>query len=51
MTDIAESIDEVETAIREAVPAARVIYIEPDIYRKPSDANPSTDLFVIRGLD
>lgn len=51
MTDIAESIDEVETAIRDAVPAARVIYIEPDIYRKPSDANPSTDLFVIRGLD
>jgi cation diffusion facilitator family transporter len=51
MTDIAESIDEVETAIREAVPAARVIYIEPDIYRKPGDANPSTDLFVIRGLD
>jgi cation diffusion facilitator family transporter len=51
MTDIAESIDEVETAIREVVPAARVIYIEPDIYRKPSDANPSTDLFVIRGLD
>lgn len=51
MTDIAESIDEVETAIRDAVPAARVIYIEPDIYRKPSDANPSTDLFFIRGLD
>lgn len=51
MADIADSINEVEGAIRSAVPAARVIYIEPDIYRRPSDANPSTDAFVIRGLD
>lgn len=31
--DIAEAIDRAETRIREAVPIARVIYIEPDIYR------------------
>jgi cation diffusion facilitator family transporter len=32
-SDIAEAIDKAETRIREAVPIARVIYIEPDIYR------------------
>jgi cation diffusion facilitator family transporter len=31
--DIAAHIDEAETRIREALPIARVIYIEPDIYR------------------
>ena len=30
---LAEAIDNVEVAIRAAVPEARVIYIEPDIYR------------------
>ncbi|MCW4385943.1 cation diffusion facilitator family transporter [Salinibacterium sp. SYSU T00001] len=51
MTDVADTINEVEKAIREVVPAARVIYIEPDVYRRPSDANPSTDAFFIRGVD
>jgi cation diffusion facilitator family transporter len=31
--DIANAIDAAETRIREAVPIARVIYIEPDIYQ------------------
>ena len=31
--DLARHIDETEVRIREAVPIARVIYIEPDIYR------------------
>lgn len=31
--DIAALIDDVERRMRQAVPAARVIYIEPDIYR------------------
>jgi hypothetical protein len=30
--DLARHIDETETRIREAVPIARVIYIEPDIF-------------------
>jgi hypothetical protein len=30
---LASSIDAVEVSIRAAVPEARVIYIEPDIYR------------------
>ncbi|WP_250035533.1 cation diffusion facilitator family transporter [Paractinoplanes maris] len=31
--ELAQHIDEAESRIREAVPIARVIYIEPDIYR------------------
>lgn len=51
MADVAASINAVEHSIREAVPAARVIYIEPDVYLPPNEANPSTDKFVIRGTD
>lgn len=51
MTDIATDINSLETAIRTAVPIARMIYIEPDIYQGPTDANPSTDAIVIRGAD
>jgi cation diffusion facilitator family transporter len=32
---IASGIDAIESRIREAVPIARVIYIEPDLYRTP----------------
>jgi len=31
--DIAKTIDDAEVMIRKAVPAARVIYLEPDILR------------------
>ena len=34
--ELARQIDETEARIREAVPVARVIYIEPDIYRPRS---------------
>ena len=34
--DIANVIDAAETSIRQAVPAARVIYLEPDIARVPA---------------
>ena len=37
--DLAKHIDETETRIREAVPIARVIYIEPDIYRTRTNAD------------
>ena len=33
MPELAEAIDEVEAAVRAAVPAARVIYLEPDVAR------------------
>ncbi|MEE9609374.1 MAG: cation diffusion facilitator family transporter [Myxococcota bacterium] len=40
---VAATIDEVEAAIRARVPVARVIYLEPDVYRQPAaeaKANP-----------
>jgi cation diffusion facilitator family transporter len=48
-TDLAKAINEVEVAVREAVPLARVIYIEPDIY--VAGSNTSTDAIVIPGHD
>lgn len=48
-TEIAKAINEVEVAVREAVPVARVIYIEPDIY--VAGSNTSTDAIVIPGHD
>ena len=50
LADVAKSIDAVEVAIREAVPIARVIYLEPDVYIE-SKGHPSTDSIVIRGAD
>jgi cation diffusion facilitator family transporter len=34
---IASGIDAIEKRIREAVPTARVIYLEPDLYRTPAE--------------
>ncbi|MBS1673252.1 MAG: cation diffusion facilitator family transporter [Actinobacteria bacterium] len=47
----ADDIDVIEVRIREAVPAARVIYLEPDVYRPALDPTPSTDAFVLRSAD
>jgi len=51
VADVATSIDSVEREIREAEPMARVIYIEPDVYRRPPEAAPPTDTIVIVGND
>jgi cation diffusion facilitator family transporter len=48
-SEVAKIINEVELAVREAVPVARVIYIEPDIY--VAGSNTSTDAIVIQGHD
>lgn len=50
-SDVAAAIDTVETRIREAVPSARAIYIEPDVYVDPDVVNPPTDTIVIKGLE
>ncbi|MGG2462643.1 cation diffusion facilitator family transporter [Streptomyces sp. RGM 3693] len=39
-TEIARAIDAAEARIREAVPIARVIYLEPDIYDEQAAAQP-----------
>lgn len=48
--DLATAINVVEADVRAAVPAARVIYLEPDIYVARGE-NPSTDAIVIRSAD
>ena len=48
--DLAAAIDEVEASVRAAVPQARVIYLEPDIYVQRG-SNPSTDSVVIKASD
>jgi cation diffusion facilitator family transporter len=49
--DAAGDIDEIERRIRQAVPAARVIYLEPDVYRPSLDPEPPTDAFVLKSSD
>ncbi|MGV8885576.1 MAG: cation diffusion facilitator family transporter [Microbacteriaceae bacterium] len=51
LADVAKATNELEAAIRAAVPAARVIYIEPDVYMPPNAANPTTDAIVIKAAD
>ena len=51
LADVANDINELEASIRAAVPIARVIYIEPDVYVQPNEANPATDSFVIKAAD
>ncbi|MGV8877305.1 MAG: cation diffusion facilitator family transporter [Rhodoglobus sp.] len=51
LLDVAASIDSVEQEIRAVEPMARVIYIEPDVYRRPTEAAPPTDAIVIMGND
>jgi cation diffusion facilitator family transporter len=48
-TEIAQIINDVELAVREAVPVARVIYVEPDIY--VAGSNTSTDAIIVPGHD
>lgn len=48
LDDVARTIDDLERQVREAVPVARVIYIEPDIYIDRPDTAPSTDHIVIQ---
>ncbi|MES2170805.1 MAG: cation diffusion facilitator family transporter [Actinomycetota bacterium] len=51
LSDVAAAINGLEARVREAVPIARTIYIEPDIYSPPNPDNPSTESIVIRAAD
>jgi len=42
--DVARAIDEAEERVRAAVPIARVIYLEPDIYRSAGGARMSSEV-------
>jgi cation diffusion facilitator family transporter len=49
--EVAQAIDAIESRVRASVPAARVIYIEPDVARLDPDVLTNTDAIVIKGLD
>jgi divalent metal cation (Fe/Co/Zn/Cd) transporter len=51
LADVASAINTVEGRIRAAVPIARVIYIEPDVWAPPGAEQPTTEAIVIRSLD
>ena len=51
LAHVAGDIDRIEARVRDAVPAARVIYFEPDIYRPGDDPAPPTSEFVIKSAD
>ena len=50
MTAVSRAINDVERDIRSRVPIARVIFIEPDVYRERGEL-PPTDAIVIKGND
>jgi cation diffusion facilitator family transporter len=51
LADVATAIDAVEASIRAVVPIARVIYLEPDVYRPPGDGTTLTESIVIKSAD
>lgn len=51
LLEVAAATNAIEQRIRQAVPAARVIYIEPDVYVEPNQPAPPTDAIVIKGLE
>ncbi|MFF2389030.1 cation diffusion facilitator family transporter [Agromyces sp. NPDC058104] len=51
LLEVAAATNVIEQRIRQAVPAARVIYIEPDVYVEPNLPAPPTDAIVIKGLE
>ena len=48
---VARDIDVIEERIRGAVPHARVIYLEPDVYRRTDADKPPTEAFVFPSSD
>ncbi|WP_349902670.1 cation diffusion facilitator family transporter [Parafrigoribacterium humi] len=51
MADVAAAINALEARIRDAVPIARVIFIEPDVYVSQADGNVSTEAIIIKASD
>ena len=51
LRDVAETINQVEANIRQAVPVARVIYLEPDVYVAPLETELNTSAIIIKSAD
>ncbi|MFL0410860.1 cation diffusion facilitator family transporter [Microbacterium paludicola] len=51
LADVASDINVVEKRIREAVPIARVIYLEPDVFRPAEAENLPTESVILKSSD
>jgi cation diffusion facilitator family transporter len=51
LAEVAAAIDAIEARIRQAVPVARVIYLEPDVLHDSAQSSPPTETIVVRGED
>jgi cation diffusion facilitator family transporter len=49
--EVSAATNALEARVRAAVPATRVIYIEPDVYVAPNEGNPPTDVIVVKSAD
>lgn len=49
--EISVAVNEAEARARAAVPAARVIYLESDVYVDPAEVTPSTESIVLKSSD
>jgi len=49
--DAARDIDDIAARVRKAVPAAQLVYIEPDLYRPHLDPAPATDVFFVKSAN
>ena len=51
LLEVSTAVNVIEQRVRQAVPSARVIYLEPDVYVDPNLSAPPTDTIVIKGLE
>lgn len=51
LADVASDINVVEKRIRDAVPIARVIYLEPDVFRRADAENLPTESVILKSSD
>lgn len=51
LSNVAAAIDRVEERVREAVPVARAIYFEPDVWRDPNRSTLDTEAIVLPSSD
>lgn len=51
MNEVSMIVNLAERRIREAVPAARIIYLEPDVYLDPNSTQPTTSSVVMLSSD
>ena len=51
LIELSATINAIEQRVRDAVPVARVIYVEPDIWVDPNNPSPPTDAIIVRTSD